>query len=266
MIKPGLNRAIPMAFVGFAVGALFILILRSLQSMDPVWDAEVALVLTPFTVLVGFLWGMGAFDPRMNEHPHGPEDVHEGEEESAIVAADEAHAAHEVEDKPLAVLMSQIWQILMLATGAVVTIYIIAALPLGLYLQATDRPEASPVGIENNQTFLMPLGVGEFEASQLTVFLGFVAFTVVSVLLVAVVLWALTVGLHNNVVKVNEEEHTEFKLSAPSEQRSVPARVGTAIFDGLVWLAWLPVRITGRVSGWLARVLKDGLPVFFGQR
>jgi hypothetical protein len=87
MLKPGFSRGLSMGFVGFIVGVLFVLLLRSLQSMDPLWDAGVTLAIAPFICLGFFLWGVGAFDPRMNQHVHQPlagEEVLPVEEEEEV--------------------------------------------------------------------------------------------------------------------------------------------------------------------------------------
>ena len=54
-MQPGLTRAIPMGIVGFILGAAFVLVLRSLQSMDPLWDAQIGVLMTGHGVSIGFL-------------------------------------------------------------------------------------------------------------------------------------------------------------------------------------------------------------------
>lgn len=262
MDKPGLQRAIPMALIGTALGALAVLILRSLQSMDPVWDAEVALVVLPFTTLGFFLWGMGAFNPKMSEHPHGPEDVHEPTD---IVPAEQATFASE-ESTQFGLLTSQVWRVTTVVLLFTLLIFVVALLPLGLNLQTVSQPEGNVAAFETTQTFLLPLGVGEFQASQLTVFLGFIAFTIVSMLLAAAVFWVLVVGLHHNVTEVRQTDQTQFRLPAPDEQSNRTQGILATILNGLVTLLLLPLRLLGLFAGWLARVLKNGLPAFFGMK
>ena len=75
MDKPGLARAIPALIVGFIASLAFVYALRSLQNMEPVWmnaetseGAQVGLVLAAFVCMGAFMWGVGAFDPKMSEH------------------------------------------------------------------------------------------------------------------------------------------------------------------------------------------------------
>ena len=87
MDKPGLGRAIPALIVGFVASLAFVYVMRSWQQMDPVWmnaesseGAQVGLVLAAFVCMGTFMWGVGAFDPKMSEHG---EHVDEQEEEEA---------------------------------------------------------------------------------------------------------------------------------------------------------------------------------------
>ncbi|MCY3779457.1 MAG: hypothetical protein OXG78_04025 [Chloroflexi bacterium] len=75
MDKPGLGRAIPALIVGFIASLAFVYAMRSWQQMDPVWmnatsseGAQVGLVLAAFVCMGTFMWGVGAFDPKMSEH------------------------------------------------------------------------------------------------------------------------------------------------------------------------------------------------------
>ncbi len=84
MDKPGLSRAIPALIVGFIASLAFVYALRALQDMDPVWmntesseGAQVGMVLAAFVSMGTFMWGVGAFDPKMSEHG---EHAHEEEE------------------------------------------------------------------------------------------------------------------------------------------------------------------------------------------
>ncbi len=75
MDKPGLPRAIPYMIVAFIASLIFVYAVRSLQNMEPVWinaetseGAQVGLVLAAFASMGAFMWGVGAFDPKMSEH------------------------------------------------------------------------------------------------------------------------------------------------------------------------------------------------------
>ncbi len=75
MDKPGMTRAIPAMIVGFIGSLAIVYALRVLQNMDPVWanvetseGAQVGLILAAFVSMATFMWGVGAFDPKMSEH------------------------------------------------------------------------------------------------------------------------------------------------------------------------------------------------------
>ena len=85
MDKPGLGRAIPALIVGFIASLAFVYAMRSWQNMDPVWinaetseGAQVGMVLAAFVSMGSFMWGVGAFDPKMSEHGDHA-DEHEAE-------------------------------------------------------------------------------------------------------------------------------------------------------------------------------------------
>ena len=70
--------------VGFIGSLAIVYALRVLQNMEPVWmnaetseGAQVGLILAAFVSMATFMWGVGAFDPKMSEHG---EHAHEEEE------------------------------------------------------------------------------------------------------------------------------------------------------------------------------------------
>lgn len=91
MDKPGLQRAIPYMLLAFIGSLLLVYAIRSAQQMDPVWisddstaGAQVGMVLAAFASMGAFMWGIGAFDPKMSEHgdhaeEHAEEDAPEKE-------------------------------------------------------------------------------------------------------------------------------------------------------------------------------------------
>lgn len=86
MDKPGLSRALPALIIGFIASLAFVYAMRVLQNMEPVWmnaetseGAQVGMVLAAFVCMGAFMWGVGAFDPKMSEHG---EQADEAEEEA----------------------------------------------------------------------------------------------------------------------------------------------------------------------------------------
>lgn len=251
MEKPGLARAIPAAILGFLAGCLIVIAIRSLQSMDPVWDPGVAMVLTPFIMLATFIWGMGGFNPKMSEHAHPPGEHHDDAHDAAIVAAegqelaehDAHHAGDEEESGVFGILSSQIWKV---TTGTIILLVIVVAIgtaPTGLPLRTVNQDVANVAAVEVDQTFALPLGLGEFQASQLTVFIGFVIVTMVSLLLIAGVIGFLFYAGHQGAAEVKDREPTPLQRRPP----------------------WIVRKTGGALSGF-ARRLRQGIPGFFGQR
>lgn len=92
MDKPGLARAIPYMIAAFILSLAIVYGIRALQDMDPVWmnadtseGAQVGLVLAAFASMFAFMWGVGAFDPKMSEHgDHAHEEETAPESEFAL--------------------------------------------------------------------------------------------------------------------------------------------------------------------------------------
>ena len=89
MDKPGLARAIPYMIAVFVLSLAIVYGIRTLQDMDPVWmnadssdGAQVGLVLAAFASMGAFMWGVGAFDPKMSEHGDHAHEVEETAPES----------------------------------------------------------------------------------------------------------------------------------------------------------------------------------------
>jgi hypothetical protein len=237
--KPGLSRAIPMALIGFIIAAFLVTGIRALQQMDPLWDTGVVLVLAPFFVTGFFLWGMGGFDPKMSEHhAHEPE----GGLVTALVTQEEAHDHHDEEPaKPLSILGAEIWRITTITLLLMLGLFAFATIPNRLVLQTVAEPEANVSAFDATTTFDLPVGLGNFEGSQLSVFIGFILFTVFSLFAFGGGMGLLMHFLSRNV--------SEAKVTTPSEKDLTPPA---------------PARFIGRIAGNLARSLRKGLPSFFG--
>lgn len=138
-MQPGLSRAIPLALLGFILGAFLVLIVRGLQSVDPVWDPGVGLVLGVLLCAAFFVWGMGAFDPKMSAH------------------GDDAHAAPADEELDAPKLLGGLtWQLVALLSVAIVIVFALGAYS-GLGLIITDDPLASATTIGMNPVVVADL-------------------------------------------------------------------------------------------------------------
>lgn len=180
-MQPGLSRAIPLGILGFIIGTVVLMVIRTLQSLQPALDPQLAIIMGAFFSAALFIWGMGAFDPRMNVHAHEPseDDHHE------IVPADHAE---EVEDKPAAILGGYLWVVATLLLGLFVVIGIFALLPTGPSLQTVGGAAGNVADIGNAelpldaQTFfgLVEVSGDPVPVSKLAVLIGFIIFMFVS--------------------------------------------------------------------------------------
>jgi hypothetical protein len=262
-MKPGLQRAIPAAILAFAISAALVSLIQRLQMGETyTYDSSVTLVVAPFVVLFAFIWGMGGLDPRMSEHAHAPQES----DGLAIVPVAETHEDHhdpyeEANEKhPLRVLSGQVWTVGTVVLVTILGIIAFAQLPTGLRLDTTANPMASPAQNALNESFDLPLGMGTFQADKLSVFLGFIAFTMISLLVVAGLLGLLFYTLNQGVATVK---------ALPTTSIDDPENNATLVGQA----AHAPLRATrgglhivGRGAGRLARALKRGLPSFFGQK
>ncbi len=179
-MQPGVTRAIPMAIIGFMVGALVVIVLRALQGLDPLWNPGVGLVIAPIFMAAFFVWGVGAFNPKLSVHGNA--------------AAEEA--AHEelerAAESPRGILISTTWQLFLLVLLLLVLVGGFAALPHGLALTQTVVPGASTAMVGYAQVDL-PFGLPSVQVSTLVIFMVFILWTMAS-LAVAGAIIAIVMG------------------------------------------------------------------------
>ncbi len=226
-MQPGLSRAIPMGILGFIVGMVLLVLIRSLQSLEPVMDAELAMILGAFISAGFFVWGMGAFDPRMNQHAHEPGE-HDDEHALALV---EEHA--EIE-RPGEILGGYVWLVTTLLLAVILAIAVVAFLPNGLTLQTVPQGPGNTASISFYEVELF----GQTMAvSGLTILIIFVIVMLASLAAIAGAMGMLIFNLSAGVTQVQAMPKTEIP-PAPLEQRSGPAaRVGFLLLFLVVFLA-----------------------------
>lgn len=166
-MRPGLSRAIPMGIFGFLIGALLVVVVRFLQNLDPVWVVGSGSIIATLFSAGFFVWGMGAFDKRMSAHGEEHEEAPETE-----------HVEEEVLS-PVTLLSGSVWQITTITMIFLFVVAIAAFIPGGFTLQTAGDSAAntSAVGFFTAELFGRQVII-----SQLTVFMGFLAFMFLSLL------------------------------------------------------------------------------------
>lgn len=257
--KPGLARAIPASILAFILSAFLVFVVRSFQEMEPRYDPRVTLVIAPFMMAAAVVWGMGGFDPRMSEHAHPPEAT---DGETAIVPAPEHAYEEDKEVSYFGIFSSQLWTVTTLTLLLVAVFFGFALLPTGLLLETTSDPAASMSKFATNMEFMTPLGIeingtSMVQADKLSVFAGFIIFTVLSLLVFGGGIGFLFYWLNRGVNTVRGQRSTS--LEDPENYNTwwifllhVPLR-----------FIRLSVMVFGAISGNIGRALRRGIPAFF---
>lgn len=200
-MQPGLTRAIPMGIVGFILGAAFVLVLRSLQSMDPLWDAQIGVLMAGLGSTIGFLWGMGGLD-RSQAHHHIEAHYDDTAGEIVVVGAHAEHHDDEAHVEPRQQFNLEFWQI---ALGVVLTFSVLlgfASLNGSPALTISNDPAANANTIGY---FTMNMFGRDFVVSQLFAFLVFIAFTLLSLAAIGWVITQVFYGMSRGL-RVSEAE------------------------------------------------------------
>jgi hypothetical protein len=219
-MKPGLGRAVVMGVLGFLGSLLFVIVLRHLQSIEPVFDAQIALILAAFVSSFAFVWGAGGGDPRVNQHPHEPEvDAETG---FIIVNPDDEH--HHIDDEndttqaPTVFLTHSLWRsaffIIILMVG------VFALSNTSFLLKTSSNPEASAEAIGFYTTEL-PI-IGEVVMSQLTLFVIMVVsiFAIMGGMAHGMAL--MFISLSRNLTEVRKEQPTRLSYQTPQQAFGKP--------------------------------------------
>lgn len=215
-MQPGLSRAVPMGILGFLVGIALVIVVRSLQSMDPVMDDQLAIVFGTLFCAGFFVWGMGAFDPRMNVHAHEPG---EHDDEHALAVVDD----HAEVEQPGEILGGYVWLITTLLLGAIVVIAGFAFLPTGLTLQIVSQAEGNTAAIGYAQWNLFGQ---DYIVSELVILIGFVMVMLVTLAGIAGVLGLIFFGLSRGVTEVRAMPQTSLPAAPMETNTGLSGRLG----------------------------------------
>jgi hypothetical protein len=197
-----------MGIIGFLVGALLVVVVRGLQSLDPLWSPGVGIVFGTIFCAAFFMWGMGAFNPKLSQH--GEEEAHHAEAEAA-----------EGQAKPFTIFGNSMWQIFTLLLLALVVLFAFA-LWGGLTLTTTADPLASTTAV-GYFTLQMPFGGPEILLSELVVFAIFVLWMLLSLAAVGALLAWLFGYLNRGLVESRVEAASGAGAAALTAGSSVGA-------------------------------------------
>ncbi|HYO88795.1 MAG TPA: hypothetical protein VER79_09105 [Candidatus Limnocylindrales bacterium] len=208
MLQPGLGRATAFGLLGFMTASLLVLIVRSLQSLDPVYDPSVSIVLGGFFAAIFFVWGIGAFNPLWSAHGEAEAEAHEVISKRA--------------QEPRRILTATVWSLLGWLVLMLVLIIVFATLPFGFALTITADPVASTSAIG---FVYVTIGEATLAISQLVILMIFIAIIFLSLFIVAWALGNALVGLNRGYVQVSQEAGV--KLGASPVLVALPSGAGT---------------------------------------
>ena len=215
-MQPGLSRAVPMGILGFLVGVALVIVVRALQSMDPVMDDQLAIVFGTLFCAGFFVWGMGAFDPRMNVHAHEPG---EHDDEHALAVAHD----HAEPEQPSEILGGYVWLVTTLLIVVLLVIAGFAFLPTGLTLQIVGEAEGNTAAIGYAQWNLFGQ---DYIVSELVILIGFVIVMLASLAAIAGVLGLVFFGLSRGVSEVATMPQTSLPAGPMETNTGLGGRVG----------------------------------------
>ncbi len=210
-MQPGLSRAVPMAIIGFMFGALIVIVIRGLQGLDPIWAPGPGIILSAITMAIFFVWGIGAFDPRLSVH--GSEEVEEAVHEELAEAA----------SKPRSILTGSIWQVTILLLVFLLIVTGFAVIPGGLSLTQTVDPGASTTMVGYTEMAL-PFGGPTIEVSSLVIFAVFVIWALLSLIVAAGIIAYIVSFLSRGVIEVKAAGAGGGTVALPAPQQEPAGR------------------------------------------
>jgi Na+-transporting methylmalonyl-CoA/oxaloacetate decarboxylase gamma subunit len=220
MRHPGINRAIPGAIIGFVLGEAIVMGIRTAQGL-PAWDAGVALVLAPFTLMAGWMWGIGALNPKLSEHGehHADETAIVPAEGAAVVPA-QAAAAHDEEESPSSIFFTEIWKAISLPLLLLLIVFGFAHIPGGFLIRTVNDPLADTAQFASSVMIELPF-IGTVETTEMIIFLVFVGWLFLSLMIFAGGLGFLLYKGHEQVVIANQIQPGPDQTTPPGAVRAI---------------------------------------------
>jgi hypothetical protein len=244
-MQPGLTRAVPMSIIGFLLGAALILLLRALQSMDPLWDAEIGIIGAMVFSTIFFLWGMGAFS---REYAHHHMEARYDDDKGEIVVEGLHHDDEHHEPAPRQILTGQIWQVAFWSVVLFAVLLGFTSWSVSPALTISNDPSANKNAIGY---FTMELLGREVVVSQLVAFLIFVAITLGTLALIGWLIAGGVYSLSRNVAEVRAVGNVPLHaLPASSAAGLLPSG------EGAVATTAVPVRsVSNRARAFVAPLM-----------
>ena len=133
-----------------------------------------------------------------------------------------------------------LWRISAIVVVLIIVLFAISLFPTGLRLETSNEPNASFAG-NGFADIVIPFGGGTIEGvSQLSVFIAFIAFTLVSLAVFAGLIALLMYKASQGITETNETEITDADITPPA-----------------------PVQVGGQAAGVVARILRN-IPKILG--
>lgn len=275
-MQPGLTRAVPLGIIGFLSGALFVIVLRGLQSLTPLWDVGAGIVMGTLMCAFFFVWGMGAFDPRMSAHGEGVEHHDHDEDlyENVPLPASPAGILAVVSR----MVGGSLWQLTFYLTIMMILIFAVISIPGVPVLQQVAEPGADTAAI-GAFAVQLPFGGSEVMVSELVLFIALIAFTMLSLGVAGMLIAWLFSTLSRNVKEVQAVSYTSLggpqlatsagvmpQLGAGEETHAVTAPAASGAANQLVELVLFVVSIALLYwfsNSFMVDVTKDmaGMPI-----
>lgn len=201
MLQSGIPRATAGAILGFFFGAAIVTLIRYFSSIEPFWNLGLASVLGVFMAAAGVVWGMGGFNPEMSAHPDD--------------SAPEPNKDELAEQYgPLSILGDAGWTVGFSALIIMVVFIALAYVPgLGLNVTSIDEASVKSLGIVELNLFGQTI-----QANQGMLLVGFIAFTVISLVITAGILGLVLTWLNGQVESAKAVERTGSGLPRPLER------------------------------------------------
>lgn len=207
MQQPSVSRAIPVSIIGFILGVLLTILIRSLQGMAEVWSPGIAIVSGTINAAILFIWGIGAFDPRWSVIEEEGHDDHEETALAVVQETPEPKASDVLPAQPRAggiggffahlfpnTFSRSFWQISTILLAFLIVLAAGVAFGPRLIIVADPAGSTAAIGFSEVQ-----IGQTTYVVSHLALLVFFIIVTMVSLVLAALALAYLFGFFHTGI-------------------------------------------------------------------